>query len=404
MRASADDRNLLRLAGIALPAAVWVLCIVPPPRGGLTPEYLATLTGLLALLVLVDQTLPSAAAPAWRRLVWLGAELLLGALVVQTHATLVRPALIYLLPVSRALLLFPGRGGLLLSGLVWAAYALNVALVSAWPDRLYEIPNYLTFFLGPYVVAVILTAALLRQMRLYEELRALHQQARQAAVTEERNRLAREIHDSVAHYLTVISVQLEAADKLLRDATGGPARSGRTERAVDHLRRARRLTVECLQEARRSVAALRASSLEQLSLPRALDRLVVEFAESTGIAVDLDVGLADGERIEPETALALYRAAQEGLTNVQRHAQAGSARVSLQRRNGHLELAVEDDGVGPAPANGDHGGPVRPPEGFGLLGLRERVELLGGQLAFGPCPPGRGGSRLAVSVPVVEPS
>ena len=403
MRAGAEDRNLLRLAGIALPAAVWVLCVVPPPRGGLTTEYLAALTGLLSLLVVVDQTLPSAGAPRWRRLVWLGAELVLGVLVVQLHGTLVRPALIYLLPVSRALQLFPGRAGLLLSGLVWAAYTLNIALVSAWPDRLNEIPNYLSFFLGPYVVAVILTAALLRQMRLYEELRALHQQARQAAVTEERNRLAREIHDSVAHYLTVINVQLEAADKLLRDAVA-PSGRGPTERAVEHLGRARRLTLECLQEARRSVAALRSSSLEQLSLPRALDRLVGEFAESTGIAVDLEVRLSESERLAPETALALYRAAQEGLTNVQRHACARSARVSLQRQHGQLELAVEDDGVGPGAAEGEGADGARAPEGFGLIGLRERVELLGGQLAFGPSASGRGGSRLAVSLPIGQSS
>lgn len=391
----ADDSRLIRLAGLALPAAVWVMGIASPPRDGLSPAYVATYSSLLAGLVLVDQTAPPRQGSFARRLLWLVAELALSFLVVSAHGSLIRPALIYLLPASRALLMFGERPGLALSLSVWLAYALNVGQY-AWPDRLNEYPNYLSFFLALYVVAVALTLSTLRQaehrlqlQRLYDELKAaheqlqaLHQQARELAVTQERNRLAREIHDSLAHYLTVINVQLEAAEKLVPHQIA---------MGLEQVRRARRLAVECLQEVRRSVAALRAATLDELSLPRALKKLAAEFSESTRIPVQLEVAVPDDVRLAPETALALYRAAQEGLTNVQRHARATAVHVSLARDNGSLALTVQDDGLGPT----EHGEAEN--AGLGLLGLRERVELLGGQISFGRGD--SGGSRLIITLP-----
>lgn len=388
-----DDRSILRITGLALPAAVLVLGLASPPREGLTLAYVTTFTGLLAALVVVDQAAPSQQTSVWRRLLWLAAELALSFFIVRAHGTLVRPALIYILPTSRALLLFGPRGGLALSLSVWLVYGMNVGLY-AWPDRLNEYPNYLTFFLAPYAIAVALTLAVLRQaanrhhiQALYDELRAahaelqeLHKQTRETAVVQERNRIAREIHDSVAHYLTVVNVQLEAAEKLAQD---------KPDRALEQVRRARRLTVICLQEVRRSVAALRASSLEDLSLPRALRKLATEFAESTGIIVDVTIAAPDDVRLAPETALALYRAAQEGLTNVQKHAHAKKVRMNMALGNDSVRLSVQDDGLGPSESSGT--------QGFGLLGLRERVELLGGQLDFGRGD--AGGYRLAVTIP-----
>ncbi|MBI2886578.1 MAG: sensor histidine kinase [Chloroflexi bacterium] len=395
MEGDSEDRRLLRLAGLALPAAVLVLGLVPPPRGGLTQGFLLSFVGFLVALVVVDQTAPAGDAPGWRRGIWFGAELALSALVVHAHGTLVRPALIYLLPTSRALLMFGERTGLLMSLTGWLVYSFNIG-ASVWPDRLNEFPNYLSFFLGPYVVAVLLTMAALRQaaerrkvQTLYDELKeahqqlqAMHQQAQELAVTQERNRLAREIHDTLAHYLTVINVQLEAVEKQGSD---------RPEEALQRVRRARRLAVECLQEVRHSVAALRAATMEELSLPKALQNLALEFTESTGIAVRLEMELPDEMPLPPEMALALYRAAQEGLTNVQRHAHAQQVILHLSAHNDAVELAVQDNGRGPNEESSAGSG------GFGLLGLRERVALLGGQLAFGRAQ--AGGSRLAVTLP-----
>jgi signal transduction histidine kinase len=334
-----------------------------------------------------------------RRLAWLLAEIVLCGLVVRTQGTLIRPALIYLLPVGRAILTLGERGGLIASLLVWVAYAVNIA-PGAWPDHLGDFPNYLSFFLAPYAVAFILSVAIVRQERarqrilaLYDQLRvahdqlqALHREVRNAAVTEERNRLAREIHDSLAHYLTVANVQLEAAEKLGTE---------RAEAALEHVRRARRLTLECLQDVRRSVAAMRAATLEELAIEPSIRRLVVEFAESTGLNVRLAFNISNSAALSPDLAQTLYRAIQEGLTNIHKHARASGVDLRLFGSNESLVLEIQDDGVGTTvTANGHH--PYA--SGYGLVGLRERVALLDGTLSFGASP--GGGSCLRVTLPV----
>jgi signal transduction histidine kinase len=379
--------------------AVWVLGLVSPPPKGLTLEYVATYSLLLAATALVDQTAPPRSAPMWRRLSWLLVEIVLCGLVVRTQGTLIRPALIYLLPVGRAILLLGERDGLVASLLVWVAYAINIT-PGAWPDRLGDFPNYLSFFLAPYAVAVVFSLAIVRQERArqriqalydqlrvaHDELRALHQEVRSAAVAEERNRLAREIHDSLAHYLTVANVQLEAAEKLGAE---------RAQAALEHVRRARRLTLECLQDVRRSVAAMRAATLEELAIEPSLRCLVTEFAESTGLSVQVRVELGHDASLSPELAQALYRAAQEGLTNVQKHAEASQVDVTLCGSRDFVTLEIHDNGVGTSvTANGHNPGS----SGYGLVGLRERVALLDGELSFGPS--SRGGSCLRVSLPL----
>ena len=372
----------MRLIGLGLPLAVWILGVVTPPPGGWSAGGLTLYSALLLGLAAVDRTAPDATAPLGRRLLWLGLEVAFCFAVVRTHGTLIRPAFAYLVPACRALPMFGERRGLLLGLLIWPAYLLNVGL-DVWPDRLHEYPNYLLILLVVWAAAVIPVVASLKQAAArrhleglyaelraaHEELAALHRRAREAAVAEERNRLAREIHDTLAHYLTVVNVQLEAAEKL---AAAQPARS------LDAVGRARRLTLQCLQEVRRSVGALRAATVEELALPGALAKLAREFSESTGIDVSLDLGDVDSLHLTPEAAQALYRTVQEALTNVQRHAHASRARVTLATPNGVVTLRVEDDGVGPGTGPQDQGG------GFGLIGLRERVALLGGRLDFGP--------------------
>lgn len=372
----------MRLIGLGLPLAVWILGVVTPPPGGWSAGGLTLYSVLLLGLAAVDLTAPDATAPLARRLLWLGLEVAFCFAVVRTHGTLIRPAFAYLVPACRALPMFGERRGLLLGLLIWPAYLLNVGL-DVWPDRLHEYPNYLLILLVVWAAAVIPVVASLKQAAArrhleglyaelraaHEELAALHRRAREAAVAEERNRLAREIHDTLAHYLTVVNVQLEAAEKL---AAAQPARS------LDAVGRARRLTLQCLQEVRRSVGALRAATVEELALPGALAKLAREFSESTGIDVSLDLGDVDSLHLTPEAAQALYRTVQEALTNVQRHAHASRARVTLTTPNGVVTLRVEDDGVGPGTGPEDQGG------GFGLIGLRERVALLGGRLDFGP--------------------
>src|ERR1044071_9440458 len=183
-------------------------------------------------------------------------------------------------------------------------------------------------------------------------------QVEELATTKERNRLAREIHDSLGHYLTVVNVQIGAAQAILELDH---------QRALDHLSNAQALTQEGLAEVRHSVAALRASPIESRPLPEALAKLADQWNIAGLRAKFLMAGTV--RPLTPQVNLTLYRAAQEALTNVGKHAQAGHVDLHLDYRNeGLVRLMIKDDGVGSTNSEG----------GFGLLGVRERVQLLNG--------------------------
>jgi signal transduction histidine kinase len=209
------------------------------------------------------------------------------------------------------------------------------------------------------------------------QLAAYATQAEELAITQERNRLAREIHDSLGHYLTIVNVQIEAA-KVVMDSD--------PERALDAMDKAQELAQKGLARVRESVATLRESPVSNRPLHQAIAFLVKE-TQSTGIVTEFEV-VGDPQVLEHKVALALYRAAQEALTNVRKHARASRVDVRLGFQPGRVSLEVKDNGVGAAGAAG----------GFGLLGIRERMQLLGGTLEIST---GVGkGFRLAASVPV----
>ena len=198
---------------------------------------------------------------------------------------------------------------------------------------------------------------------------------------EERNRLAREIHDTLAQGLTATALQLESADALL-DAG--------SEKAHEPLRRALSLTRSNLEEARRSVLDLRASPLEGRPLSEALKALVERWEAETGIAARY--GAVNGSRpLPPSVEAALYRICQEALTNVARHAGAERATVRLVATPDRVRLAVEDDGRGFDAAG-------VPEDRHGIVGMRERAEVLGGTLEVSSGP--GEGTRIEVTVPL----
>ncbi|HLI27178.1 MAG TPA: histidine kinase [Chloroflexota bacterium] len=209
--------------------------------------------------------------------------------------------------------------------------------------------------------------------------------SRALGVAEERNRLAREIHDTLAQGLTALTLQLEMADALLDDAP---------ERARGSIQRALQLARANLQEARRSVLDLRAAPLEGLSLPEALEQLAAEFTRDHGVPCAATIQGLQG-RLPARLETGLYRLAQEALANVAKHARPSRVDLRLVQQPGRLELIVADDGVGFDPrapvCAGPHGG-------FGLAGMRERAALLGGQLVVDSAP-GRG-TRVVVQVPL----
>ena len=198
---------------------------------------------------------------------------------------------------------------------------------------------------------------------------------------EERNRLAREIHDTLAQGLTATALQLESADALL-DAG--------SERAHEPLRRALSLTRSNLEEARRSVLDLRASPLEGRPLSEAINALVERWEAETGIAVRYRA--VNGSRpLPPSVEAALYRICQEALTNVARHAGAERATVRLVATPDRVRLVVEDDGRG-------FDASEVPEDRHGIVGMRERAEVLGGTLEV-RSGPGEG-TRIEATVPL----
>ena len=208
------------------------------------------------------------------------------------------------------------------------------------------------------------------------KLREYAAQVQELAVANERNRLAREIHDSLGHYLTVINVQLEAASQVFeRDP----------QKAVAFVRKAQSLAQEGLTDIRRSVAALRSAPLDNQPLPKAIEDLVAEL-QASGMVTQFHV---EGDLLDlsPQVELTLYRAAQEALNNVRKHAHASRADVVLTAMPDRLRIVVTDNGVGGKRTDG----------GFGLLGVRERVKLLGG--TFVAQPVSSGGFEFVVEVP-----
>jgi len=214
-----------------------------------------------------------------------------------------------------------------------------------------------------------------------EELQKAQDQLQELAVTKERTRLARELHDSLGHQLTVAVVQLEGAQRLIPTKPEQASQMIGTMR--DELKRA-------LAELRLTVTAMRSSIVENQSLESALMALCESFQQNTGLVMHFTVTQKLPELPEPYR-LAFYRSAQEGLTNVQRHAHAQNVWIQMQSDDKNLTLILEDDGEGIDPQSQNN-------SGSGLLGLRERAVQLGGQIRISDRR--GGGTQLAFIVPV----
>jgi two-component system NarL family sensor kinase len=204
----------------------------------------------------------------------------------------------------------------------------------------------------------------------------------QIGAIEERNRLAREIHDTLAQGLAAIAMQLETADALID--------SHDLDRVQQAVQQSLALARQNLEEARRSVLDLRAASLEGRHLPEALKVLLDEWAARDHLQIDFEV-TGGTQPLPTRIEAGLYRIAQEALTNVARHAQAKQVGVHLLILPDRVELSIEDDGTGFDPAQ-------LPQDRYGLIGLNERTKLMGGQLDLQSSP--GAGTRLDVAIPL----
>jgi signal transduction histidine kinase len=210
-----------------------------------------------------------------------------------------------------------------------------------------------------------LAQALANQAMLAIQLTRLSAQSRQSAVMAERNRIARDIHDTLAQGFTGVILQLEAVEEATSQRLAA--------KAGEHLTRAGELAREGLREARRSVWALRPQSLEEKDLCEALKDLIQKLTAGTPVRAEFIVQGKPRE-LPPEWQENLLRIGQEVLTNALRHAQASKFNAQLAFDDGGGCLSLRDNGSGFDPA-GRH-------DGFGLQGMRERVEGMGGQLSI----------------------
>lgn len=219
------------------------------------------------------------------------------------------------------------------------------------------------------------------------ELEASRRRDAELAVLRDRERIARDMHDSLGHALVALTVQLEAIQRLYRVDP---------ERASVQVDQMKALTRDSMDALRRSIAGLRAPGLDGLSLGAALSQLCI----NTGQHAQIDVQCAADPQLPElpaECAGALWAVAQEALVNVQRHAQARRVEVVLRASGDSVELRVQDDGVGL------RGGDLDKPGHYGVRGMRERIAALGGRLDFASTADGAdGGTRLHAVVPLTR--
>ncbi|WP_406480790.1 sensor histidine kinase [Streptomyces platensis] len=261
--------------------------------------------------------------------------------------------------------------------------------------------------LGPALGAAVAVAVVLgyealyreseQRRRLIEELTAtrgeLADAEHAAGVLAERERLAREIHDTLAQGLSSIQLLLRAAERALPERPGS---------ALGHVRQARTAAVDNLAEARRFVRALSPPDLEAGSLPAALERVCATTARASGLAVHCQVSGAPTVLPTPHE-VALLRIAQSALANTVRHAAAGRVELTLSYMDTEVALDIVDDGSGFVPAEVPAPGSAAVPgTGFGLAAMRARARVLQGTLVVESAP--GEGTAVAVALPCPAPA
>jgi signal transduction histidine kinase len=278
--------------------------------------------------------------------------------------SLVRDGLVplILLPLAaQAVLLLPRLWATLFCTLVIGGVSGNLTWIPTWP---YWFRNLATAT-AAVVFVVVYVALAAREREARERVEKLSAEVAQLAAANERNRLAREIHDTLGHYLTVIHVQLEAARAVMQ---------ADPERGLLAVNRAQALAKDGLTAVRQSVKALRENSRVE-GIEEQLASLVSAVRDESFRAKFTLQGAP--RSVSAGVALALHRTALEALTNVRRHAAATEVEIMLAfKPEGRIRLSVRDDGRGTDVLDG----------GFGLTGIRERAEQLGGTVAFETSP------------------
>jgi len=321
-------------------------------------------------------------------LLYFGLQIPLGGLIVYLGKGAGFNALLLLPLAGHAVVLLPRRIGYLAQVAIILDYVLTVYAYSQSVSTVWE---GLPIFTAGLVFVVVFTQMALNEEasrreveRLVNELTEANQRLREYAIqaedlatAKERNRLAREIHDGLGHYLTTIYMQIQAARAVA---------SNDRIRADQMMEKAQNQTQEALADVRQSVAALRSPLDGHQSLSEMI-RGLLEGARSSGIESEFII-TGDERNINAQSRWTLYRASQEGISNVCRHANASHMWIKLDYTDpNQILLKVEDDGIGVSQLT----------EGFGLLGLKERVHIVNGEINIGPSK--SGGFSVQIKVP-----
>jgi signal transduction histidine kinase len=284
---------------------------------------------------------------------------------------------LYLIVMIRSCFLLQPPGRWIVAGLSFIFFAIHQVqyLFTIMPLRLpavreqqiwmHQFAEFLMFGLSLFLVLQLVTT-LLAERRTQEKLTQAHHQLRQyslqveeLAAVQERNRIAREIHDSLGHALTSLNVQLQTGLKLWQR---------NPEEAHAFLEQAQQLGKMAMQEVRQSVSTLRADEQPEPPLQEAITNLLQEFQQSTGVSIHSSIHLTTS--LPPEVNRTLYRLTQEALTNICKHAEATEVRLDLKTELNQIYLTIADNGRGFSYHQVNCG--------YGLQGMQERVAALNG--------------------------
>jgi signal transduction histidine kinase len=394
-----QDIRAGRKTFIATVVTVYVTAFVFPQQP-FTPGEIIRLIAVGGLYVLLGLAVIETYTRTGARLalvVFYALEIPLAGFIVYETAGFFLAGLIMLPLAGLSVQVLPRRWMLTVSALLVIALGLSYGLRGGWEAALLASAGYLTAIV--FVILITQTAVREREARAEAEAMAAElaeanrqlkyyaAQAEELVITRERARLAHEIHDSVGHTLTALDVQLALLAHLPQD---------QVEQRRQITEQAKTLVKAGLTDVRRAVRAMRPAALETFSLPEAIPALVADFEQSAHFHI---VQRVDGEALPlpPRLALPLYRAAQEALTNVRRHAPAArQVTVRLEYSAETVSLTVENDGVSQTSEASEDLGDLQ--EGYGLRGLRERAESLGGTFSAGP--DGVGNFRLELRLPL----
>lgn len=335
-------------------------------------------------------------------LLYLGAELILILIAIQVSSLRLFFSL-YLTVVIRSCFCWGIRGQVVIAALAFSLNAVTywnkIQSVDLGTDLTLEerIPSLFFLIMFIFLVSLVFLILSIRSLQqekyqkdqlsiAHHQLKLYSNQAQKLAVAQERNRISRDIHDSLGHTLTALNLQLEGALRLLeRNPT----------QAQTFLETAKHLGSQALREVRDSVGSIRSDPFQGQTLFQGIQALIRQFEEATDLSIDLsiqpDLAQSDNSQIEPIWTL-IYRIIQEALTNIQKYAQATQVFIQLETGFKTIRLRIQDNGKGFNPCQIN--------SGFGLKGMQERLSEVDGQLQI-ISQPGQG-CTIEATIPIPD--